>query len=524
MRIIINCPIIYSPSYNSPIIYSPRYNLGYMNVKHFSIGSSFHSNHLDDRPLLNIIPSVYMFSKNKPIFVYFSVNEFNISQFISKISSKLSKDFVYTGFIKVRYNFDSFFMAGSQFGFNFSSSSDIENLFSVVMSRLEEYSSAYILSEDAIVYIQISFRQKDKKLLSEFSLQKPSYITNHENLLIQDKLNIPVSINEDSIDKPLPTVISNGVITDIYLTINGELVNFLDIIKSKAKLLRKNHIDNIIHFDKDFKFYLLKDRYDYVLAVKVLEENIFVKKIRYSLNGVIINRVIDNVVNNIIHRNSGDKQIVISGDKVISTKQNIKLKAIEKPKVKSLYVENSNIGVIDVETYRTYDNTFKVYALGFKTNLDEKAVIYYIDEKDLDSNKIVFSLIDELLRPKYGNVTFYCHNLGGFDIVYILNALYTYNDKNKDDKYRVSCILRDDHIIKVKISKDKNSLTILDSYSMLPSSLAKLGTNFDVATIKSKFPYRFASQDHLFHTGSMPNIEYYDDISREQYKDMEIGY
>lgn len=59
---------------------------------------------------------------------------------------------------------------------------------------------------------------------------------------------------------------------------------------------------------------------------------------------------------------------------------------------------------------------------------------------------------------------------------------------------------------------------------MLPSSLAKLGANFDVATIKSKFPYRFATQDHLFYTGSTPNIEYYDDIENKEYKDITVAY
>ena len=336
-------------------------------------------------------------------------------------------------------------------------------------------------------------------------------------------LNIPVSMNEDG--KLLPTITSNGFgfITHINLNINGILVNFLDIIKNNAKILRKNHPDNRIHFDKDFKFYLLKYRHDYVLAIKILGKD-SIEKIRYSLSGVIINRITDNVTNNLIHRVSGNQEVIIDGDKVISIKQDIKLKPIKKPNVKSLFVENNNIGVIDIETYKTYDNTFKIYALGFKTNLDEKSTIYYIDKNDLDSNKIIFSLVDELLRPKYENVKFNCHNLGGFDIVYILNALFIYNDNNKDNKYSIDCILRDDKIIKLKISRNKNSFTILDSYAMLPYKLIELGESFNVATIKSKFPYKFAIQDHLFYEGSMPNIEYYEDIKQEVYNNMSVYY
>lgn len=88
-----------------------------------------------------------------------------------------------------------------------------------------------------------------------------------------------------------------------------------------------------------------------------------------------------------------------------------------------MFVENNNIGVIDIETYRAKDNTYKVYALGFKTNLTSNAAIYYIDQKDFFSSKIILLLVNELLKSKYTNVTFYCHNLGGFDVVFILNTL-----------------------------------------------------------------------------------------------------
>lgn len=64
------------------------------------------------------------------------------------------------------------------------------------------------------------------------------------------------------------------------------------------------------------------------------------------------------------------------------------------------------------------DSTYKVYALDFKTNLDIKPVIYYIDKETLDSSKTILSLVNELIRPKYDKVTFYCHNLGGYYIVF----------------------------------------------------------------------------------------------------------
>ena len=62
------------------------------------------------------------------------------------------------------------------------------------MSRLEETFDLYNLTEQAIVYVEISFAQKDKKLLSEFYLDKPSYMSPHESFIRENKLNVLVSV------------------------------------------------------------------------------------------------------------------------------------------------------------------------------------------------------------------------------------------------------------------------------------------------------------------------------------------
>ncbi len=100
-------------------------------------------------------------------------------------------------------------------------------------------------------------------------------------------------------------------------------------------------------FDSSFKFYLLNDRYDYILAVKCLDQN-SIEKLRYTLDGVLINHVIDKIKNNKLIRNTNEKEIIIESNKIVSTKQNIKLKAIDKPSIEVLIVENRNIGVIDL--------------------------------------------------------------------------------------------------------------------------------------------------------------------------------
>lgn len=72
------------------------------------------------------------------------------------------------------------------------------------------------------------------------------------------------------------------------------------------------------------------------------------------------------------------------------------------------------------------------------------------------------------------------------------------------------------------ITKGRNSFTVLDSYAMLPDKLIKLGDNFDVHTIKSVFPYKFATEDHLFYEGDMPTFDYYEGISLDVYNSMSV--
>lgn len=81
-------------------------------------------------------------------------------------------------------------------------------------------------------------------------------------------------------------------------------MNFLDVIKAKAKILRAKHVDNITSLDANLKFYLLKDKRDYVFAVKILD-NISLEKIRYSLQGVVMSHVTHSISNDIVLRKSG---------------------------------------------------------------------------------------------------------------------------------------------------------------------------------------------------------------------------
>lgn len=74
---------------------------------------------------------------------------------------------------------------------------------------------------------------------------------------------------------------------------------------------------------------------------------------------------------------------------------------IKKNKIKHVYwTANTNIGVIDTETFLNNDNIYQIYALGYRTNLSPTPVTYYINN-NINSDSIVLTMINELLIPNY---------------------------------------------------------------------------------------------------------------------------
>jgi len=85
-------------------------------------------------------------------------------------------------------------------------------------------------------------------------------------------------------------------------------------------------------------------------------------------------------------------------------------------------------------------------------------------------------LFEKLFSQKYEFYQIYAHNLARFDNIFIFKYLGRFHKK-----YNFSIISRNGLIIMIKITskKDHISLTIKDSFLLLPSSLAKLSKNFN---------------------------------------------
>lgn len=92
-----------------------------------------------------------------------------------------------------------------------------------------------------------------------------------------------------------------------------------------------------------------------------------------------------------------------------------------------------------------FDGIQKVYALGYRTNLEDYPITFYIDKDIMDSDKLIIDFIESLLRSEYDDYTFCCHNLGGYDVVFIIKALVKYNETN--NCYNIKSIFRDSIIL-----------------------------------------------------------------------------
>lgn len=126
-------------------------------------------------------------------------------------------------------------------------------------------------------------------------------------------------------------------------------------------------------------------------------------------------------------------------------------------------------------------------------------------------------LFDKLLNRKYQNYICYAHNLSRFDVVFIFKYLSTLKNKG----FNVKLLIRDQNIIEI-INRIKNiSLTIRDSYLILPSSLKKLALQFQVLQQKLVEPVLTGIGAQLNPNYSMKNfIHYSKDI--EQIQDFDI--
>jgi hypothetical protein len=129
---------------------------------------------------------------------------------------------------------------------------------------------------------------------------------------------------------------------------------------------------------------------------------------------------------------------------------------------------------------------------------------------------MIEAAIKSILIRKYRGYKVYFHNFSKFDALFILPVLVDMKD------IKVSVLKREDRILKIHIqyvsknikkssdSKDKYSLTIYDSYLILPAGLDKLAKAFNCES-KGMFPLKFLNIPNisLDYIGKVPEMKYF---------------
>jgi hypothetical protein len=221
-------------------------------------------------------------------------------------------------------------------------------------------------------------------------------------------------------------------------------------------------------------------------------------------------------------RHNTDKKtsVTIKGTEIIKSSLTKILPLIKHIPKKHKNTFNKHIGSFDLETYfNNITQKDEVYAAGFcygGNNVmisEPEAKTYYLD-KGKTSFDIVIECINEMLKTKYKNAIFYTHNLGGYDAVFVLKILSEYNDRIGEKYFKFNPILKDKRILKLeisaKISKSvNNTITLVDSLALLPTTLEDLGKAFTTKYKKPLFPYSFVSNETLHYVGCSPSIEFY---------------
>src|SRR5258706_766872 len=175
---------------------------------------------------------------------------------------------------------------------------------------------------------------------------------------------------------------------------------------------------------------------------------------------------------------------------------------------------DKKIGTIDFETFGSNFGLgyHQVYAGGWAVNnIKQLFFLKYNESSEQLVNRLILSI---LMNPKFDGYTFYAHNLGRFDSIFILKSLIT----NKNIK--LTPVWKDNSIISLVIKFNKIKITLLDSLQLIPGSLDNILKSFECNTKKGNFPYKFVNKDNLNYIGNKPSKNFYNNISELEYNNI----
>jgi hypothetical protein len=452
------------------------------------------------------------------IFLNFTLFNQNILNYL-RLDRFSDLDFRIVFLVRVSYGEDCYFkMLGTQIGFDYKDNTDFSLLHKALLERLSVSENSYNYLDEEINCLSIHIykvsysehvEKKSKTLFSLSDLGSNKDLVEYKGLNKYNSI-IPYNTNTSSYGSLLYPRTNNTLDQDI--TVNGK--DFMQLINNNSYNKPKVVIDNNSKI-------LLSNNGQYVIHTKSdqLDNKIHNNITVYTTSGFELINIKDNFRigrSEIFTRTIGNLSNIIDNNKVVSTNLKVKLSNIKPFKSsKNISHVNKFVGTLDTETYQTETGS-KVYVLGYYTT-KHGCYSLYIDS-DLNSEKLILECFKSLLVDKYHNYVFYVHNLGNYDIVFILKVL------SESNIYNLSIIGKDTKILSLTIKTKKNektskvySIKLVDSFNILNKSLKDLALTYKTQIVKGTFPYRFMNSNTIFYDGIKPSIEYFEDINLDVY-------
>lgn len=214
----------------------------------------------------------------------------------------------------------------------------------------------------------------------------------------------------------------------------------------------------------------------------------------------------------------GHELYISLGGKILFSESVINSLPITLSKADKTYDEK--ISTFDLECYRDDNNVFRPYACGYSLWNGTEKLFYITDFDSFES--MISNCLHELIRSNPGTV--YVHNLSKFDNFFITPILY-----NKDNGFIAKSQFKDNNILSITIStpitdapktkgRKNNTMVFKDSLLLLPGSLKKMGSSYNLNIQKGFFPYSFPNATNLNYIGPKPEFKHYEDISLLEYE------
>jgi len=180
--------------------------------------------------------------------------------------------------------------------------------------------------------------------------------------------------------------------------------------------------------------------------------------------------------------------------------------------------QDFKIGAIDFETFGDEGMGYQnVYAAGWAVNDSFNSNKFYYINQDGNSLEVVKNLIYDLANnTEMDGYTFYAHNLGRFDSVFLIKTCILLENIEIIPKWKDNKILS----LTIKNIENKCKFKILDSIQLINGSLDSLCKSFKISIQKGIFPHNFVNKDRLFYIGKTPDHIYFKYMDINHYNKM----